>query len=114
MRKLMERLYDNIDEAKAFEISFANFAYFYDDWEDEDTHVMICDVCYKEIQYADYRMPRASAKKPTAILHSLDFGVSPELRDELIARFDITESIVYLLYAVPLHTFRAIYKNYYV
>jgi hypothetical protein len=53
---------------------------------------MICDVCYKEIQDADYRMPRASAKKPTAILHSLDFGVSPELRDELIARFDITEA----------------------
>lgn len=91
MPKLMRKLYDNLDEAKAFAISFTNFAYFYDDWENEDTYTVICEECYREIQHADYQMPRASAKKDTAILHSLEPGVSPALRDELIARFDITE-----------------------
>lgn len=91
MGKLMDRLYDNIDKAKAFALSFTNFAYFYDDWEDSDTHTILCGHCGKAFQYADYLMPRASAKKPTAILHSLEFGVSPELRNELISRFDITE-----------------------
>ena len=88
----MHCLYDNLKEAKAFALSFTNFAYFYDDLEDTDTHTVVCEHCYKEVQHADYRMPRASAKKPTAILHSCEPGVSPELRDELIARFDITEA----------------------
>ena len=92
MTKMMHRLYDNIGEAKAFALSFTNFAYFYDDLEDTDTHTVVCEVCYKEIQYADYRMPKSSAKKDTAILHSLEFGVSPKLREELIAKFDITEA----------------------
>ncbi len=93
MRKLMDRLYANIDEAKAFALRFANFAYFYDDWNPVESYTtVVCQMCQKEIQHSDYQMPRASAKKPTAILHSLDFGVSPELRDELIARFDITEA----------------------
>lgn len=92
MPKLMHRLYDNLEEAKAFALSFTNFAYFYDDWEDKDTHTVLCEECHKEIQHADYRMPRSSAKKPTAILHSLEFGVSPELQKELIDRFDITEA----------------------
>lgn len=92
MAKLMNRLYDNLDKAKAFALSFTNFAYFYDDWENKDTYTIVCEECRKEIQHADYRMPRASAKKDTAILHSLEFGVSPELRDELIDKFDITEA----------------------
>lgn len=92
MPKMMHKLYDDLDEAKAFAISFTNFAYFYDDWENEDTYTVICEECYREIQHADYQMPRASAKKDTAILHSLEPGVSPALRDELIARFDITEA----------------------
>lgn len=92
MPKFMSKLYDNLDEAKAFAISFTNFAYFYDDWENADTHHLVCEHCYKEVQYADYRMPRSSAKKDTAILHSLEFGVSPSLRDELIDNFDIMEA----------------------
>lgn len=92
MPKWMHKLYDNLDEAKAFALSFTNFAYFYDDWEDKDTYTVVCDACYKEIQHADYQMPRSSTKKPTSILHSLEFGVSPELRDELIDKFDITEA----------------------
>lgn len=92
MPKVMDKLYDNLDEAKAFAISFTNFAYFYDDLEDTDTHKLVCEHCYKEVQYADYRMPKSSAKKDTAILQSLEPGVSPALRDELIANFDVTEA----------------------
>jgi hypothetical protein len=92
MPKLMSKLYANLDEAKAFAISFTNFAYFYDDWENADTYIVVCEHCHKEVQYADYRMPRSNAKKDTAILHSLEFGVSPALRDELIGNFDITEA----------------------
>lgn len=92
MPKLMHRLYDNLHVASAFALSFTNFAYFYDDLEDTDTHNVVCEECYKEIQFADYRMPRSSAKKDTAILHSLEPGISPALRDELIARFDVTEA----------------------
>lgn len=92
MSKMMHRLYDNIGDAKAFALSFTNFAYFYSDWENSDTYELVCEHCNKEIQYSDYRMPKSSAKKDTAILHSLEFGVSPTLRDELIRNFDITEA----------------------
>jgi hypothetical protein len=92
MPKLMYKLYDDLDRAKAFALSFTNFAYFYDDWENKDTYTVVCDVCHLEIQHADYQMPRASAKKDTAILHSLEPGVSPALRDELIEKFDATEA----------------------
>lgn len=92
MPKLMHKLYDDLAKAKAFALSFTNFAYFYGDWEDEDTYTVVCEECCKEIQHADYQMPRASAKKDTAILHSLEPGVSPTLRDELIEKFDVTEA----------------------
>lgn len=91
MSKLMYKLYDNLADAKAFALSFTNFAYFYDDLANEDSYTVVCDACHKEIQSSDYLMPRSSAKKPTAILHSCEFGVSPELRDMLIERFDIAE-----------------------
>ena len=92
MPKMMHKLYDNLEEAKAFAISFTNFAYFYDDWEKTDTYKLVCEHCYKEVQYADYQMPRSSAKKDTSILLSLEPGVSPSLRDELIENFDVTEA----------------------
>ena len=92
MPKMMHKLYDNLEEAKAFAISFTNFAYFYDDWEKTDTYKLVCEHCYKEVQYADYQMPRSSAKKDTSILLSLEPGVSPSLRDELIENFDVAEA----------------------
>ncbi len=91
MGKLMERLYDDIDKARAFAISFTNFVYMYDDLCFDDFNILACKRCSKYIQTKDYLYPRASCKKNTGILHTLDFGVSPELRNELIARFDITE-----------------------
>lgn len=91
MNNLMNRLYDNIDEAKAFALSFTNFVYFYDDLCFEDFETVVCEECRKRVQDRDYLAPKANCKKPTGILHSFDFGVNQELRDELIARFDITE-----------------------
>lgn len=87
----MERLYDNLDEAKAFALSFTNFAYYYDDEARDDFWTVLCEKCGKAIQTRDYLCPRSSCKKPTSILHSLEFGVSPELRDDLIAQFDVTQ-----------------------
>lgn len=92
MSTLMERLYDNIDEAKAFELSFTNFVYFYDDVCIDDFQTTLCEECGKAVQDKDYLVPKANCKKPTGILHTYEFGVSQELRDELIARFDITEA----------------------
>ena len=91
MNKLMERLYDDLDEAKAFEISFTNFVYFYDDVGPSDFVIRPCEKCRREVQIRDYLAPKASCKKDTGILHSFECGVSPGLRDELIANFDVTE-----------------------
>lgn len=92
MPKLMHKLYDNLEEAKAFAISFTNFVYFYDDVSTWDFHTEICEKCGKTYQSADYLAPKANCKKPTGILHSLEPGVSPSLRDELIENFDVTEA----------------------
>ncbi len=91
MKTLMERLYDNIDEAKAFAISFTNFIYDYDDIAIDDYYAPPCKYCGRTIQVNDYLAPKANCKKPSGILTTFRFGVSPELRDELITHFDITE-----------------------
>ena len=91
MAKMMERLYDNLDEAKAFMLSFTNFVYFYDDVCHADFQSVVCEKCKIAIQTKDYLMPKANCKKPTGILHTLEYGVNQDVRDELIARFDITE-----------------------
>ena len=91
MAKLMERLWNNIADAKAFSLSFTNFSYMYDDYCVDDFYTVECEECKKTIQTKDYLFPRASCTKPTSILDTLEYGVSQELRDELIALFDVTE-----------------------
>ena len=91
MKKLMDRLYDNIDEAKAFALSFTNFVYFYDEYTPDDYLTTICEECGREVQCKDYLAPKSNCKKPTGLLCSINPGVSPELREELIRTFDITE-----------------------
>ena len=86
----MDRLYDNIDEAKAFSLSFTNFVYFYDDVCLDDFQTIVCKECGRFVQDKDYLFPKANCKKPSGILHTYEFGVSQELRNELIAQFDIT------------------------
>lgn len=92
MRNYMDKLYDNLDQAKAFALSFTNFAYFYDDVGIWEFHTTVCKQCKKTYQSEDYLAPRASCKKATSILHSLEFGVSEELRNDLIENFDITKA----------------------
>lgn len=92
MRKLMDRLYDNISEAKAFELSFTNFVYMYDDVIENDFTTEPCKTCDKAVQVKDYLFPRSSCRKPYGILSTLEFGVNQELRDALIENFDITDA----------------------
>lgn len=91
LKKLMDRLYCNIDEAKAFILSFTNFVYSYDEMLVTDFQTVLCDNCGNAIQSRDYLFPKASCQKPTGLLDTFEFGVSQELRDDLIERFDITE-----------------------
>lgn len=88
---LMEKLYNNLNEAQAFALNFTNFVDIYDDNCLADFEYKICTRCNKWIQDKDYLVPKANCKKPYGILSSLEFGVSEELRTELIARFEITE-----------------------
>ena len=92
MHKLMDSLYDNIQDAKAFSLSFTNFAYTYDDCSVVDFETVICKTCKKAIQTRDFLCPKSSCKKPVSILDTYQFGISLELRDELISRFDISEA----------------------
>ena len=92
MGKLMEKLYDNINDAKAFLLSFTNFVYMYDSEFWGDYYTPLCEECDNMIQSRDFLFPKANCQKPTGILDTFDFGVSPELRDDLIARFDVTEA----------------------
>ena len=92
MPKQMHKLYDDLDKAKAFALSFTNFTYFYGDICFADYEKVLCEACGKAVQDKDYLCPKANCKKPTSILASWEFGVSPELRDELLANFDVTEA----------------------
>jgi hypothetical protein len=71
MRKLMDRLYDNISEAKAFELSFTNFVYMYDDVIENDFTTEPCKTCDKTVQIKDYLFPRSSCKNPTVSFQRL-------------------------------------------
>ena len=92
MVKRMDRLYGNLDKAKAFVLSFTNFVYFYGDRAIKDYSTVVCRECGKSVQTMDYLIPKANCKKPTGILHSLEPGINQELRNDLIARFDVTEA----------------------
>lgn len=90
--KLIKNLYDNLDKAKAFQISFSNMIYSYGDLYHLDFEECLCEHCGKSVQAKDYLYPKASCKKPYGILDVLKFGVSEELKNELIEHFDVTEA----------------------
>lgn len=121
MKTLMERLYDNLSEAKAFELNFTNFVHIYDDMAILDFLDAPCPICGKAKQSKDYLAPKSNCKKPYGILSNCEFGVDPGLRDELIAHFDITEKdfrpirnkrgeIVYYQ-VTPAHTMLPVHKE---
>lgn len=91
MGNLMERLYDDLVDAKAFMLSFTNFVHTYDDKWSGNFESVPCEVCGKTTQITDYLVPKANCKKPYGILSSYEFGVSQNLRRELIEQFDVTE-----------------------
>lgn len=120
MKPFMDRLYSNIADAKAFQLSFTNFVYIYDDMCLDDFVTTVCEECGMTIQSRDYMVPRSNCKKDYGILHSLDFGVSQKLRDDLIAEFDITTEDFRPIYSkrgelvyyqvTPRHTMLPVYK----
>jgi len=87
----MDKLYGNLEDAKAFAISFTGFMYLYNDMTEFDFTSEPCPICDKTVQVRDYLIPKAECKKPYGILATCEFGVSRELRDDLIKNFDITE-----------------------
>ena len=121
MGALMEKLYDNLDQAKAFQLSFTNFVDIYDDTCLMDFAEEICDRCGKAVQNRDYLIPKSRCKKPYGILSSCEFGVNKELRDELIKRFDITDNDfrpirnkrgeIVFYQITPQHTMQPIFKE---
>ena len=86
----MKNLYDNLDEAVAFAISFNTFIYIYNDMCPND-FLEYCPICGDHKQSRDYLCIPGMCKVETGIIMPGAYFVSTSLRNELIARFDITE-----------------------
>lgn len=91
MTNVNEKRYPNISEAVAFRIAFAHMAYSYGDvgWDKIERYV--CEHCGLTEQYADFLAPKSTFKKEFAILDTYHYGVSANIRKELIENFDVTE-----------------------
>lgn len=91
MSNVNEKRYPNILKAVAFRIAFAPMAYTYGDvgWDEIDRYV--CERCGLTEQYADFLAPKSTFKKEFAILDTYHYGVSANVRNELIENFDISE-----------------------
>lgn len=91
MTNVNEKSYPNISEAVAFRIAFAHMAYSYGDvgWDKIERYV--CEHCGLTEQYADFLAPKSTFKKEFAILDTYHYGVSANIRKELIENFDVTE-----------------------
>lgn len=90
MTNVNEKRYPNISEAVAFRIVFAPMAYTYGDvgWDEIERYV--CESCGLTEQYADFLAPKSTFKKEFAILDTYHYGVSANIRKELIENFDVT------------------------
>ena len=86
-----EKKYNNLSEAVAFQIAFEFMIYAYDDSNWFDTFRTICTRCGKEEQIADFLVPKSSCKKEYGRFDTLYYGVSENIKNELINNFDITE-----------------------
>ena len=91
MTNVNEKRYPNISQAVAFRIAFAPMAYKYGNvgWDDIERYV--CERCGLTEQYADFLAPKSTFKKEFAILDTYHYGVSANVRKELIENFDVTE-----------------------
>ena len=86
-----EKRYDNLSEAVAFEIAFEFMIYSYGDMNFYDIYRETCTSCRKPVQYNDFLAPKSNCKKEYAILDSYHYGVSENIRNQLIENFDISE-----------------------
>lgn len=121
MKLLMETLYDDLDKAVAFELRFTNMIYVYGDMCYYDFAEETCHRCEKSVRTKPFMAPKSSCKKPYGELVYGGHGVNRELRDELIARFDITEEDFAPMYdkrgnvvyyeITPRHTMKPIFRE---
>ena len=121
MKLLMEKLYDDLDKAVAFELRFTNMIFTYDDLCYFDFTEKACHRCGRAVRTKPYLAPKANCKKPCGELDYGGHGVNRELRDELIARFDITEEDFAPMYdkrgnvvyyeITPRHTMKPIFRE---
>lgn len=91
MKKWMDKLYPDLDRAVAFELRLTHMIFTYDDLCYYDYTEPPCPRCNRALRTKPYLAPKANCKKPCGEIDYGGHGVHPELRDELIARFDITE-----------------------
>ena len=92
-------------------------AYTYGDvgWNEIDRYV--CERCGLTEQYADFLAPKSTFKKEFAILDTYHYGVSANVRNELIENFDISEEdfrpcrnkTAYAVYRSKVYTSKIIY-----
>lgn len=91
MENRMEKRYDNLSEAVAFQIAFEFMVYQYGDMNWYDVYEETCTTCGVYRQYEDFMAPKSSCKKDYAILDTCYYGVSEEIMRGLVENFDITE-----------------------
>ncbi len=91
MTNVNDKRYPNILKAVAFRIAFAPMAYSYGDVGWDKIERCVCESCGLTEQYADFLAPKSTFKKEFAILDTYHYGVSANIRKELIANFDVTE-----------------------
>ena len=51
----------------------------------------LCSECGHYIRDKVFLAPKTSCKKEFGVLHNLEFGVSEQIRNELLSEFDIQE-----------------------
>lgn len=93
MKNINETRYPNIKDAVAFRIAFAPLLYTYDNAKYSDLFRCVCSQCGMEEQMIDFLAPKSNCKnRDGAILDIYRYGVSIEVHDLLIEKFDITEN----------------------
>ncbi|MBQ9700608.1 MAG: hypothetical protein IJV71_08325 [Lachnospiraceae bacterium] len=86
-----EKKYNNISDAVAFVIRFAFMIYSYDDIAPNEYYTEMCTTCRRSEQSKNFLAPKSNCKKDYGVLDIMEFGVSEQIRGELIENFDITK-----------------------
>lgn len=86
-----EKNYKNLSDAVAFVIRFAFMVYTYGDIDMEEFETKLCSKCGHTIRDKVFLAPKTSCKKECGILHNLEFGLSEQVRNELLSEFDINK-----------------------